>query len=500
MVYPIRIVKPLKKIQIDQNEQLAKVLADIHENGCIIDEYIGDKPKRSNAKCILGHSSWFPCEYCYAKGTRVNVNSNDDKKKREGLQMQKDIIKEKIESIKHKSHNSSQMLRLKNLEKKLTIEENKLKPKKTNIVWPKTTMDCEPRTKESLREIIEKLENNQPMTQDESKGVTGRSLLFDIPYFDYITDAPVEYLHGVCLGQVKKCVELTFKVGETRSRVTKRKLSLPSQFNSQIHNVKVFREFNRRIRDLDFSVYKGQEFRNLLLFFFPLILNCIEPNNKERHMWLYLTYMIKACVVPKEEFTPLDLGIIERCTKQFYSLYQQLFGVRNCTYTIHTVSSHLIVMRYKGPLTETSAFPFESFYSELRNSFVPGTPSTLKQILENVLIKRVITHHQCANDIYISEKETAMEANNLIYCYRHMEYTVYKVMSVDSDMLSCYLYETLPCSFIETPELPWNMIGVFKKGMIVEENVIIMKKDVKGKVIAVEDLLITCPLNVLREK
>ena len=297
---------------------------------------------------------------------------SSQRKKKKSLDLQKKIVAEKIDTLKsNPSQNGPEIRKLKKIEKELNDACNKIRPKKSNIVWPQSSMNAEPRTREAIKDIIEKIENGQELSIDEAKGITGRSLLFDLPSFDFIDDNPVDYLHGVCLGVVKRCVELTFKVGDARTRETKRKLSLPSQFNSQIHVIKVFHEFNRRIRNLDFSVYKGQEFRNLLLFFFPLILNCIEPNERERNMWLYLTYMIKACVVPKEEFRPIPLQKIEHCMKSFYSLYETLFGVRNCSYNTHVTSGHLLEMRYSDPLTCTSAFPFESFYGELRNLFCP---------------------------------------------------------------------------------------------------------------------------------
>ena len=378
-IYPLRVVKPLKNYNVDHTLQLHKVIHDLHDNECRIMQFIADKLKRSQVKCTLGHNSWFPCEYCFAKGVKLETNSVETKKKKESINMQRQIVTEKMENVRQNhSENSSQMLKLSNIAKKLAAEEKKLKPKKSNIVWPKSTMNGPPRTREEISDIIDKIENKIPMTSDERKGISGRSLLFDLPSFNYVTDAPTEYLHSTCLGVVRKSVELTFRVGENRPRVTKRKLSLPSQFNAQISLLKVVREFNRRLRDLDFAVYKGQEYRNLLLFFFPLIVNCIEPNHKERHLWLNLSFMIKACVIPTEEFRAVDLEIIEKCRKTVYSLYQQLFGVQNCTYNTHIVGGHVIEMRFHGPLTETSAFPFESFYGELRNSFVPGAPSTLK--------------------------------------------------------------------------------------------------------------------------
>ena len=407
-----------------------------------------------------------------------------------------------METIKEEpvtNESKKKMLELKKIEKEIKDNMKKLKPKRTHIVWPRSTADGPLRNRKDILEIIEKIENEQEMTADEAKGIVGRSILFDLPGFDFIMGITVDYLHCVCLGVVKKCVELTFAVGDTRSRVTKRPLSAPSLFNVQIILIKCPHEFNRRIRELDFAVYKGQEFRNLLLFFFPLVLNCIEEKAKERQMWLYLTFVIKACVIPTEEFRPHSIEDIDDYCKKFYVIYETLFGSINCTYNTHVMSSHLIEMRHSGPLTSTSAFPFESFYGEVRNSFVPGTNNTLKQIMSNIMMKRVISHHCCERDIYISEKDTALECNSMIYTFSDLQYTFYKVQNVNGDELLCVEIEKLACSFPDV-KMNWSIVGVFKKGRVLSENVTISRKNVKGKVLELNEFLISCPTNILREK
>ena len=76
-------------------------------------------------------------------------------------------------------------------------------------------------------------------------------------------------MHSVCLGLVKRLLELTFNVGTNRKRQTTRKLSTPAQFDQLMASVQVPKEFSRRCRKLDISIMKAQEFRNLILFFFP---------------------------------------------------------------------------------------------------------------------------------------------------------------------------------------------------------------------------------------
>lgn len=196
-------------------------------------------------------------------------------------------------------------------------------------------MNSMPRSRNSMLDIVNRIENGENLSIDEAKGVKGRSLLFDIPEFDFIYDSPTEYLHLGCLGVVKKLVQLTFAVGENKPRITTRKLSSPALFNRLIQKIKVTNEFSRRVRDLDFATFKAQEYRNLCLFFFPLVIECIEENEKERNLWLYLAYLLRSCVIPSQEFRPLNVDVINSYCEKFYVLFESLFGARNCTYSFH---------------------------------------------------------------------------------------------------------------------------------------------------------------------
>lgn len=259
---------PLGKHKINHRQYLNEVLNDITSNNYRITQYIGDNPKRSFAKDCKCFSSWYPCEYCFAKGKKIELIDNSRAKNR--LMQQVTLIGEKISDCEKEPaspERNNKISSLSMLKNELTKSINSLN-RKTNILWPSSTMNCQPRTRNCILEIVEKIENNeQPLSIDEAKGIIRRSLLLDIPNFNFVYDVPAEYLHCACLGSVKRMVELTFNVGEKRSRVTKRKLSTTQSFDTQMLKTKVFKECSRRARKLDFAVFKGEEFRNIAIFF-----------------------------------------------------------------------------------------------------------------------------------------------------------------------------------------------------------------------------------------
>ena len=502
-IYPHKIVRPLKKEYVDNKEHFRNFIKDLTDNSAHIDHLIADNLKRADLKDCLNHSAMFPCEYCYAKGVKCPLK----KSRSDNPEISTKLLKDKIKTIENLTDSDSQ--KATKLLKELLHDMEKNNSGKTRkiTVWPSSTANQELRTKESILEIVMLLENQEenedtdPLTRDDLKGVAGHSVLLDIDYFDFVNDVPTEQMHLLCLGVVKRLTELTFNVGLNRSRITKRKLSSTKDFNILMAKTKVVTEFSRRSRDLDFSVFKAEEFRNLILFFFPHVLSCIEKNARERDLWLYLAFMARSCSIPDSEYFSININQISIACQKFYKLYEKLFGSINCTYSIHVLCCHLMQLRQLGPITETSAFKFESFYGEIRNSFYPGTPSTLKQILETVMLKRALAKHSCENDIYLSNYDTALECNSLIYTFINDEYNIYKVLdTIDDVNIMCHPQGKFLCEFDETPELCWSAIGVFKKGATSTEMIKIPHKSVAGKVLKVGEYLITCPENVLKEK
>ena len=255
---------------------------------------------------------------------------------------------------------------------------------------------------------------------------------------------------------------------------------------------------------------KAQEFRNMLLFFFPIILSCIESQYENEHkLWLLLTYAIRACIIPNNEFSHVNIHEILSSCHEFYYLFHSIFGPKNCSYSVHIVSSHLLKIRGNQPLTFKSAFKFESFYAEMKNSFAPGTTSTLKQILQNVLMKRSLEFHTCcASILYKPDKvpkpgqtvNLPKECNCLVYTFEQNEHVMYKIVSVSREYFTCVKQGHFQASFNCLPRLNWSSIGVYRVGPLGCTNHRVPKSAVCGKVIHVLNYLITCPSNILREK
>ena len=411
-IYPLRLIRPCDRYKYDEQDHLKKVLKDINENGLVIDCAVFDNLKRSTARCSKNHAARHPCEYC-TNGAVSHSVSNQKLVSiiEKNFTRQESQLTQDIEELAN-SQNTEEDIR--NLREQLITLTNEKEAKlqkiaRKQLTWPASTMTGNLRTIEEIEAIVIEIETNPNIVKNDPdfcKGIKGRSLFLDQPLFHMVNDMPCEYLHLVCLGVVKRVIILCFKVGENRERITKRKLSDPNLFNEQMQFIQVARECSRRCRNLDVGVMKASEYRNILLFFFPIVLNCIdETAEEEREMWLHLVFMIRSCVLPNNEFQNVNSDIIKSACKKFYTLFEKLYGPTNCSYSIHVLPSHLLQIRGNMPLPYRSAFKFESFYGEMRHMFKPGTVSPLKQILQNCYVKRKLEHHECQKTLYLAPKK-----------------------------------------------------------------------------------------------
>ena len=452
-VYPIKIIRTSNKYKLNQQEDLKEIIADIYANGCSIRAAVGDNPKWSFFRCALASGSSYGCEYCEGRAEYIVCKDKNGNKSR------------------------------------------------GHLAWPYSTANCPARTREKIIDITDRLRNGENLDREEAKGFWGTSPFLALENFCFVKDIPVEYMHFSCIGVGKRLLELTFNVGENRDRITKRKLSEASTYNKLISEVKVTREFNRRIRNLDFGVIKAQEFRNIITIFFPIVLKCIPDDHpKEKKLWLQLAFSLRACIVPNVEFEPISKNLIKMTALSFYKNFESLFGKRNCSYSIH-MTSHLLEIRGEVPLTERSAFKFENFYSELRNLFQPGTISPTKQIIRNCYMKRHLENHNCVKSNFYDIESNGREDNSLIYLYDNNMHQLYKIIEkIDENNYVCNPQGRFSYKTDLLNNVNWDLVGVYKVGPYSNEKVNIHRNQIHGKVVKINDFFVTCPNNVLQEK
>ena len=87
---------------------------------------MGDNQKRSFARDALGHSSYFPCEYCFSKGVPVCIRGINENVRKRNLEIELQLINEKLQN----TNSDSEKLELNRLKKTLQTQNKQLSQKK----------------------------------------------------------------------------------------------------------------------------------------------------------------------------------------------------------------------------------------------------------------------------------------------------------------------------------------------------------------------------------
>lgn len=205
-VYPLKIIRPLSKHPIDHRKILELVLNPVISHPkLILKNFIADNPKRAFLRNSLQHSGRYSCEYCFESGVTFSSCTPDETLSfLHKIQQHRSQIEEEMKDLdetRDKVHIDSLKKILQNLTEAETLA--KKQKKSSHIVWPVTTFDGEPRSKEKILEIVNKIEEGEQLIPSEKKGIKGRSILLDIDYFNYVDSITTEYMHLVSLGVVK---------------------------------------------------------------------------------------------------------------------------------------------------------------------------------------------------------------------------------------------------------------------------------------------------------
>ena len=190
---------------------------------------------------------------------------------------------------------------------------------------------------------------------------------------DMILDFPLDYMHLVLLGVVKRMLRLW--LGTTDFHVTKYscnfRLLARESSNAISERVKVCSEsvsseFKRRPRQMDENkFFKAKEFRTLLLYTFPFIFRGLFQNNSkvfDHFMLLVVSFRIMLGRKPTPDF----VAYVRELLQIFVIDMKELYGKMHMTYSVHNLLHVVDDYERFGVLDRVSAFSFESYMQKLK--------------------------------------------------------------------------------------------------------------------------------------
>ena len=207
----------------------------------------------------------------------------------------------------------------------------------------------------------------------------GRSPLQDLN-IGMVTQFPLDYMHLVCLGVMRKLLWLWMK-GPLKGRISSHAVNCISDSLIQLQGW-VPKEFARKPRGLrEVDRWKATEFRQLLLYTGSVVF----PGNLCHafyHNFLLLHVAIYILVSPV--LCHQYCNYAEELLVHFVTHYSDLYGKDNVVYNVHGLVHLADDVRKYGCLDNISAFPFENFMKRIKRMIrKPELP--LQQVVHRLL-------------------------------------------------------------------------------------------------------------------
>ena len=211
------------------------------------------------------------------------------------------------------------------------------------------------------------------------------SPLVELP-IDMIAHFPLDYMHLVLLGVVKRLLRLwlgttDFKVTSfstnfrLNARVTGPAIEERIRFCTQY----ISSEFQRKPRQFDENKwFKAKEYRVLLCYTFPFIFRSIfnNPEVYDHFLLLVVAFRVMLGMKPTQNLVKYVKDLLVRFVKDV----EKLYGTIHMTYSVHNLIHVPSDYEKFGVLDNISAFPFESFMLKLKN-YVKRPGQELQQVV-----------------------------------------------------------------------------------------------------------------------
>lgn len=215
------------------------------------------------------------------------------------------------------------------------------------------------------------IDNNDILRTDESfvqqlddKYHQGGSILASIPNINLVSDVPLDYMHLICLGVMRKLMMLWIK-GPLKTRIGGTACNILSKNLLDLRH-STPKEFARKPRGIaEIKNWKATEFRQILLYTGPIVLKSVLPLQIYEH-FLSLHVAISILVNPEHIKDETNLIYVEELLIHFIKCFQILYGEQFISHNVHNLLHLTNDVRKHGCLDNFSAFPFENFLGSLK--------------------------------------------------------------------------------------------------------------------------------------
>lgn len=181
---------------------------------------------------------------------------------------------------------------------------------------------------------------------------------------DLVKQFPLDYLHTLCLGVVKKILS-AFVKGDAKMSVKLQAYDI-EQISKRLELISQHQpvEFQRKCRPLkDLSYFKGSEFRSLILYILPVATKDIISHDVYEHL---LTLHVAVLILADPVLCISHLDVAQKLLEHFVSSFGNIYGDEHVIYNVHSLVHIVDDVKLYGNLDSYSAFPFESYMYKIK--------------------------------------------------------------------------------------------------------------------------------------
>jgi CRISPR/Cas system-associated protein Csx1 len=216
------------------------------------------------------------------------------------------------------------------------------------------------------------------------------SNLANIPQLHFIENIPLDYMHLLCLGVMRKCFHL-WLTGDLKIRLQYRKCQILSNMLETVIKQAIPIEFCRKPRSLDYlKQWKATEYRQILLYTGSVVNNRILQEILSNDMYYhFLMLYVATRILFDEDLCKKYLDYAKKLLKHYVKSFKILYGEHNISHNIHNLIHLCDDVRIHGTLNLFSVFKYENFLQEIKK-LIRKTDKPLQQLHRRFMEKKAI--------------------------------------------------------------------------------------------------------------
>ena len=227
-----------------------------------------------------------------------------------------------------------------------------------------------------------------------------------------VQDFPVDYMHQVCLGVMKKLLLTWMRGPRANNRLSSGQIGqISTKLVSLAHYIP--QEFARKPRGLEeVDRWKATEFRQFLVYTGQIALKGVLPNNLYKN---FMCLCVAITILLNRDLVLLYSNYAHRLLCYFVRSCHRLYGAEFCVYNVHSLLHLRTEADAFGSLDKCAAWPFENFMQQLKRKVRGGNnpaAQLVKRIYESMetnaipvqaKVKQIM--HKRPNNVYRTDRK-----------------------------------------------------------------------------------------------